>query len=71
VAALLPAAFARKHRVLVVDVIANSVIVTIVAPLSRETKAELEALLGGKRVSYYISAQSEVDKKIEEFYPRR
>jgi len=71
VAALLPAAFARKHRVLVVDVIANSVVVTIAAPLSRETKAELEALLGGKRVSYYISAQAEVDKKTEEFYPHR
>ncbi|MBN1916323.1 MAG: hypothetical protein JW889_00320 [Verrucomicrobia bacterium] len=71
VAALLPAAFAHKHRLVAVDIIANSVLVTIAAPLSRETKAELESLLNGKRVSYYISAQSEVDKKIEELYPHR
>lgn len=71
VAALLPAAFARKHRLVAVDVIANSVLVTIAAPLSRETKSELESLLRDKRVSYYISAQSEVDKRIEELYSRR
>jgi hypothetical protein len=71
VAALLPASFARKHRLVAVDLIANSMLVTIAAPLSRETKVELESLAKGKRVSYYISAQSEVDKKIEELYPRR
>ncbi len=69
-AALLPESFVRKHRVVPVDVIANSVLVTIAAPLTAEARAELESLLGERRANYYISAQSEIDKKIEELYPR-
>jgi len=68
VAALLPAAFAKKYRVVPVDVIANSVLVTIASPLSPQAKEELERLLDGRKVNYYISAQAEIEAKIEDLY---
>jgi hypothetical protein len=69
VAALLPEAVVRRHCVLPVDVIANSVLVTIATPLAAETKREIEALLGERRVSYYISAEREIEEKLDELYP--
>jgi hypothetical protein len=69
VAELLPEAFARRHGVLPVDVIANRVLLTIGAPLAADTKREIEGLLGGRRVSYYISAEREIEEKLDELYP--
>jgi hypothetical protein len=51
-------------------VIANSVLVTIAAPLSPEVRAELEALLGEHKANYYISEQSIIEQKLGELNPR-
>ena len=68
-AAFLPEAFARRHRLVPVDAIAHTVLITIAAPLSAEAKAELESLLGDRKANYYISEQSEIEKKLDELYP--
>jgi len=69
VAALLPGWFAKRHRVVPVDVIATSVVVTIASPLSPETKRELESLLNGRKVNYYISVQREIEERLAQLYP--
>ena len=69
VGALLPASFAKRHRVVAVDVIATSVVVTIAGPLSPETKQELAALLDGRKVNYYISVQREIEARLAQLYP--
>jgi len=68
-AAFLPEAFARKHRLVPVDAIASTVLITIAAPLSAQAKTELESLLGERKANYYISEQSEIEKKLDELYP--
>ncbi|GAG35525.1 unnamed protein product, partial [marine sediment metagenome] len=69
VGALLPASFAKRHRVVAVDVIATSVVVTIAGPLSPETKQELATLLDGRKVNYYISVQREIEARLAQLYP--
>jgi len=69
VAALVPAPFVKKYRVVPVDQIANSVVVTFARPLSAAVTQELERLLDGHKINYYISARSEIEEKIEQLYP--
>ena len=65
----MPGWFAKRHRVVPVDLIATSVVVTISNPLSPETKQELESLLNGRKVNYYISVQREIEERLAQLYP--
>jgi hypothetical protein len=66
---LLPAQIARKYGIVPVDVISNSLLVTMAGPLDAPKKAEIEHHLKNFKISYYISSPTEVYDKLRELYP--
>lgn len=68
-AAVLPAEIATRHGVVPVDIISNTLLLAMAAPLEQSTKQELKACVGQMKISYYISSPTEVDEKLNELYP--
>ena len=68
-AAVLPAEIATRYGVVPVDIISNTLLLAMAAPLEQSTRQELKACVGQMKISYYISSPTEVDEKLNELYP--
>ncbi len=65
---LIPKGIALKYKLIPLDVIATSLLVTIATPLNKDAKEELKKHAKGYKINYFISSQVEIEEKIEKFY---
>jgi len=59
---------AEKYSMLVIDRIGDSLLVAAADPMDREAKAELQKLLPGVKINYYLTSPGEISQKINEIY---